>query len=291
MATYKNYMRRNHKGGIRMLNVLGWLLMFLLLGCGSSEHSDPSSSNFALTGMIEHIGTSTSYDSDGYDLAVYRPAESREGDLLILALHRTDDYLPLYVDGWTRIAECYKRNNNYDCSTEADCISWYNEYFCSDFGGHYGHDLAQAIFHRTVQANEPEWYWFDLNPYYLGHPGWAVLTALRGADNDNPLRHWAHTGCDGIADSLFPSVYGRKDDMVLLSMSFDDAVAQDRFRAPDGTNTLGYVSRSDEAGFLYGGTLTSTGWTGTMKTHGDGGPSCKDALISLTIKPKRILCF
>lgn len=73
--------------------------------------------------------------------------------------------------------------------------------------------------------------------------------------------------------------------MVLLSQSFDDAVSQSKFGAPSGTSTFGYVSRSDEAGFLFGGTLRSTGETGKMKTIGDGASSCKDALVSLTIKP------
>ena len=118
-----------------------------------------------------------------------------------------------------------------------------------------------------------------------GHPGWAILIALRGAATTDPVRAWSHEGCDDHSDSMFPSVYGEAGDMVLLSQSFDDAIGESKFGAPDDMTTLGYVSQSDEAGFLFGGILTETGDTGPMKTHGEGGPKCKDALVSLTIAP------
>lgn len=72
--------------------------------------------------------------------------------------------------------------------------------------------------------------------------------------------------------------------MLLLSQSFDDAVSQSKFGAPSGLSTFGYVSNSDEAGFLYGGTLGEDGETGQLKTRGDGASSCKDALVAVTIK-------
>ena len=239
-------------------------------------------------GDITHIGTTEVWDSNGQNVTIARPSGSKAGDLLVLVLHRTDDDLPLYVDGWTRVAECYKRDNGYDCSTEEDCIDWANSEFCDDFGGHGGHDLAQAVFYRAAGPNEPSSYQFDLNMDSSGHPGWAILTALRGADTIDPVRDWSYKGNDGNPDSVFPSVYGKAGDMVLLSQSFDDAVAQSKFQAPTGTSTFGYVSNSDEAGFLFGGTLVSTGDTGTMKTHGDGASENKDALVSLTIKPGSI---
>ena len=98
------------------------------------------------------------------------------------------------------------------------------------------------------------------------------------------MRDWANEGCDGDEDSLFPSVHGEAGDLLLLSQSYDDAIAQAKFGAPSGTESFGYVSDSDEAGFLFGGTLASSGDTGVMRTQGDGGSSCKDALVSLTIK-------
>ncbi len=247
------------------------------------EYGEPAEPS----GEILHVGTTEDYSSSGR-IEIARPSGSREGDLLILALHRTDDDLPLYVSGWTRLAECYKRDNGYDCSTEPECRDWHTDEFCADFGrGGNGHDLAQSIFYRVVGASEPSTYRTNLNyDGGSGAPGWAILTALRGADTRNPLRDWAHEGCDGDPDSIFPAVDGEAGDMLLLSMSFDDAVAQSKFGAPSGMETLGYVSRSDEAGFLYGAILTTSGSTGRVETRGEGGSGCKDALVSLTIRSR-----
>jgi len=74
--------------------------------------------------------------------------------------------------------------------------------------------------------------------------------------------------------------------MVMLSQSFDDAIAQANFLPPPGTSDFGYVSQSDEAGFLFGGLVELGGETGEMATGGPGGPNCKDALVSLTIRPQ-----
>ena len=237
---------------------------------------------------ITHMGTAETYDSDGQDVRVERPAASAEGDVLILVLHRTDDDLPLFVDGWTRVAECFKGDNAHDCGTEATCTAWHDDAsFCADFGpSGNGHDLAQSVFYRVVGAGEPSGYTFDMNLDGSGPPGWAILIALRGAATTDPVRDWAGVGCDGDANSVFPSVYGETGDMVLLSQSFDDAIAAENFTAPPGTELLGYVSESDEAGFLFGGVLSATGETGPLETGGPGGPGCKDALVSLTVVPR-----
>jgi hypothetical protein len=100
------------------------------------------------------------------------------------------------------------------------------------------------------------------------------------------VRATANKGCDNDKDSMFPSVDGRKGDMLLLSQSFDDAIGRDKFGAPNGMSTFGYVSNSDEAGFLFGGILTQDGPTGVRRTNGDGASECKDALVSITIKPQ-----
>ncbi len=235
---------------------------------------------------ITHVATTVVHDMDGQGLVIDHPPGSAAGDLLILVLHRTDDDLPLFVDGWTRVAECFKTGNPSDCATEADCTVWHNPKFCQTFGPKgAGHDLAQSVFYRTAGPNEPSSHTFDLNIDSTGHPGWAVLTALRGAATTDPVRDWSGVGCDGDSASVFPSVNGEAGDMVLLSQSYDDAIAQTNFGPPAGTTTFGYVSQSDEAGFLFGGVLTSTGQTGTMKTVGPGSFACKDALVSLTVKP------
>ena len=236
---------------------------------------------------ITVVGTTSTWDSNGSGVTIDRPAGSRAGDLMVLVLHRTDDDLPLNVRGWNRVAECLKRDNGYDCVTADDCERWTDDSYCAWFGdrGREARDLAQAIFYRVVGASEPRSYTFEIERTSGGHPGWIVLTALRGADTRDPVRGWEAVGCDGDERSVFPSVYGERGDMLLLSQSFDDAIAESRFQAPPGTSLLGYVSRSDEAGFLFGGILSRSGETGRMTTRGAGGSGCKDALVSLTIRP------
>jgi len=250
-----------------------------------------------------YLGSTRVYDPNGQNLLINRPHQSRAGDLLVLVLHRTDDVLPLVVPGWERAAECYKQDNGFDCATATDCDTWFSDgRFCRSFGDKGGgRDLAQVVLYRFVAYNEPWSYEFDLNRDTSGHPGWAILAAIRGADLSNPIRDWSHRGCDRTTASEFPSVYGETGDLVLLSQSFDDPASADAFLAPIGTELLGYVTgerdyvsaydhntplHNDETGFLFGGTLDRTGHTGPMRTEGPGGPKCKDALVSLTIRPQ-----
>lgn len=238
------------------------------------------------TGSITHIGTTQVWDGDGQGVRIARPSNTRAGDLLVLVLHRTDDVLPFAVSGWTRRAECYKEDNGYQCLQVSDCTSVSGN-FCTRFSGRYtGRDLAQVVFTRTASASEPSSYSFNLNQDSSGHPGWAILSALRGANTSSPVRATANRGCDGSDDSVFPSVDGRKGDALLLSQSFDDAVSKDRFGAPNGMSTFGYVSNSDEAGFLFGGSVSTDGPTGVRQTTGSGASGCKDALVSLTVRPQ-----
>lgn len=238
------------------------------------------------TGTISHIGTTQIWDADGQGVKIAKPANTKAGDLMVLVLHRTDDMLPYSVNGWTRRAECYKEDNGYQCLNIADCSSSSGG-FCTRFQSKYnGRDLAQVVFTRTASSTEPSSYSFNLNQDSSGHPGWAILTTLRGANTSSPVRATANKGCDNDKDSMFPSVDGRKGDMLLLSQSFDDAIGRDKFGAPNGMSTFGYVSNSDEAGFLFGGILTQDGPTGVRRTNGDGASECKDALVSITIKPQ-----
>jgi hypothetical protein len=235
---------------------------------------------------ISHIGTTQVWDSDGQGVKVAKPANTRAGDLMVLVLHRTDDVLPFAVSGWTRRAECYKEDNGFQCLKVVDCTTTSGS-FCTRFQSQFtGRDLAQVVFTRTAGSTEPASYSFNMNQDSSGHPGWAILTTLRGANNSSPVRATANKGCDGDDDSLFPSVDGRKGDMLLLSQSFDDAVSKDKFGAPNGMATFGYVANSDESGFLFGGILTADGATGVRRTNGSGASACKDALVSVTIKPQ-----
>jgi hypothetical protein len=238
------------------------------------------------TGSISHIGTTQVWDADGQGVTIAKPSNTKAGDLLVLILHRTDDMLPYAVSGWTRRAECYKEDNGYQCLNVPDCSSSSGG-FCTRFQNKYnGRDLAQVVFTRAAGSSEPSSYAFNLNQDSTGHPGWAILSALRGANTSEPVRAWANKGCDGDADSLFPSVDGRKGDMLLLSQSFDDKVSKETFGAPSGMQTFGYVANSDESGFLYGAILTADGPTGVRRTNGPGASGCKDALVAFTIKPQ-----
>lgn len=236
---------------------------------------------------ISHIGTTQIWDSDGQGLKIAKPSNTKAGDLMVLVLHRTDSTLPFQVNGWTRRAECYKEDNGYQCLTIADCTTFSGDY-CTRFQNKYrGLDLAQVVFTRTASSSEPSSYSFNMTKEgYNAHPGWAILTTLRGANTSSPVRAWANKGCDGDVDSLFPSVDGRKGDMLLLSQSFDDRVSKETFGAPNGMATFGYIANSDESGFLFGSVLTDDGPTGVRRTNGPGASSCKDALVSLTIKPQ-----
>jgi hypothetical protein len=171
----------------------------------------------------------------------------------VLVLHRTDSTLPFEVSGWTRRAECYKEDNGYQCLNVSDCTSRFWRLLHKFQNKYRGLDLAQVVFTRTASASEPSSYSFSMTKDgYIAHPGWAILTTLRGANTSAPVRAWANKGCDGDNDSLFPSVDGRKGDMLLLSQSFDDFVSKGTFTAPNGMSTFGYVANSDESGFLFG---------------------------------------
>lgn len=273
----KGYMYRPRNGYANYEELLGHLKNF-------QRQLQENANAGTGTGSIQHIGTTKVWDSNGQGVTVSRPSGTRSGDLMVLVLHRTDDHLPFAVSGWNRAAECYKEDNGYQCLNVSDCTSRSGN-FCDRFKDKYrGRDLAQVVFYKRAGSSEPSSYSFNMNKDSSGHPGWAILTTLRGANTSDPIRDTANRGCDNNADSLFPSVYGKKGDMLLLSQSFDDAVSQSKFGAPSGMSTFGYVSNSDEAGFLYGAVLDRDGETGERKTSGEGASSCKDALVSVTIK-------
>ena len=70
---------------------------------------------FAITATssaaITEIGTESVWNKDGRGVKITTPRNTKSGDLMILAIHRTDYYLPLKLSGWDRVAECYKTNN------------------------------------------------------------------------------------------------------------------------------------------------------------------------------------
>lgn len=102
----------------------------------SATHGDGSGDSAGGSGLIQHIGTTEVWDRNGQGVQIDRPSGTRSGDLMVLVLHRTDDYLPFEVSGWQRGAECYKEDNGYQCLTVPDCTSK-SVSFCNRFQGKY----------------------------------------------------------------------------------------------------------------------------------------------------------
>merc|ERR1712194_967675 len=223
------------------------------------------------------------------ELKIYLPDRTRRGDTLFLFLSRTDGLLPLSIQGWKRGAECFKSSNRQaECLTEAHCIKRNGSgRYCLKFRnrkmGGTGKDLGTVIFHKKVTSNEP-------GCLELTLPGttttWAILTAIPSVNEEKPIYSFAGTSCDVAWESVFPSVKGRAGDVLLLSQSFDDTAEPSDFRAPASMATLGSTRSFDEAGFLFGKRLESGGNTGKQTTRGDGGPKCKDALLSIVVNRK-----
>lgn len=226
-------------------------------------------------------GTTSAYHPRG-DINITRPGQSETDDLLFLFLSRTDEALPVKLNGWTAVASCLKKHNNVNrCETIDNCRS---EFLWRGYC-YSGADLGTVVYFRKITDYEPSYYHMNITAYY-GRPAWAILTAVKNADisSENPVRSVATTSCDKSDSSIFPSVYGKEGDLLLLSMAFDDYASMQEFQAPTGTTMEKYVSGHDEAGFLYSKELNSVGETGVRVTRGSGNDYCKDVLISLVVR-------
>ncbi|PIR37740.1 MAG: hypothetical protein COV35_08180 [Alphaproteobacteria bacterium CG11_big_fil_rev_8_21_14_0_20_39_49] len=231
---------------------------------GSSGGGSGSGSN------IQHIGTNVKYDKG--DISIKAHSNTRQGDLLLLFVHRTDGpVLKNSFNGWKFLVKCEKHPTNFN----------QNDTHCDHNGTNT--DLGQTIFWRKADFSGEKTYNIDMSG---SKPTWAMITTLRNADTNNPMRDSETLGCDRTNKSKFPSVNANKGDLLVMSQSFDDKVSKDKFGAPSGATTRGYVAGSDEAGFLYTKPITKDGSTGSQTTTGSGASSCKDGLISLIIRDK-----
>lgn len=246
-------------------------------------------------------------------ITIRAPPDTEVGDTLFLFLSRTDDFLPIKMSQWKRGAECFKTNNaQVKCFKASDCILVDGNY-CTKFrevSGYEGNgrDLATVLFYLKVSVNTPDSWSVTLRGT---HPTWAIITAIPNVNDEVPINQAlgvGRTSCDKVAGSMFPSVYGVKDDVLLLAQAFDDNTDSSRFTSPVGTSRLGWIRSSDEvrlfllmhshqvelltetlskislkAGFLFGKVLTRTGQTGELITGGLGGAECKDALLSVVV--------
>lgn len=204
---------------------------------------------------ISHIGTTRAYvfGDDVYRAKIKVPQGTKYGDLLLLVLHRTDDYLPMGMGGgWTRAAECFKTRNSYDCSTYKDCERCVTDrrtknVFCESFKRNgqlgkrtngRGRDLAQVIFYKAagkaeLRGSKSIEINFSPEPERT-KPAWMFLSAFRGADTKDPIRDWSGTGNDGSGHSVFPSISGRRGDLLVLSQNCDGEVREKTFLPPKG---------------------------------------------------------
>lgn len=149
---------------------------------------------------------------------------------------RTDGLLPLKIDRWSRTAECFKNKNRQGSCLKADNCAKRDGSFCWC-------DLGTVVFHRKVAAEDPGCWEIEIPG---GSATWAIVTAISDVNDGNPIIDTAGESCDVDWNSVFPRVYGRKDDILLLSQSFDDSTQKNNFLPPDGTMLLGWTRSYDE---------------------------------------------
>jgi hypothetical protein len=169
--------------------------------------------------------------------------------------------MSIRLDGWKIGASCFKTNNNQPkCLLASDCIMRDDKdclKFLGDGVSGGGYDLGTVVFHRTVTLD-------DLTSGTLrtsvqgrdDRRTWAIVTAITNVNQLKPIRWFAGTSCDEQSDSVFPSVYGEENDVLLLSQSFDDTAMKNDFMPPDGTSLLGWTISRDEVRLISFVTLT-----------------------------------
>ena len=148
---------------------------------------------------------------------------------------------------WTRGAECFKTRNRQDaCFRAGHCVERDGPY-CLNFkrGDEEGpgRDLGTVLFHRTVTADDPGCWDIDLPG---GSTTWAIITSVTNVNKEKPILRASGRSCDVEWESAFPSVYGEKEDVLLLSQCFDDTALKSDFLPPQGTDLLGWTNSYDE---------------------------------------------
>lgn len=162
-------------------------------------------------------------------------------DLISLFISSSGGNLPLQLDKWNRGAECFKAHNKQkDCFRASDCVQ-NDGPFCTRFrhgdmdGG--GNDLGTVMFYKRATNDNPSCWKVDLK----GGTTWAVVTAITNVNEHDPIRDVSGESCDKSSNSVFPSVRGEENDVLLMSSSFDDPASANMFRPPSGASTLGYI--------------------------------------------------
>jgi len=157
-------------------------------------------------------------------------------------------HLPLQLDKWTRGAECFKSHNKQqECFRASHCVERDGP-FCVRFRSGGGNDLGTVMFYQRVTKDDPGCWDVDLQ----GGSTWAVVTAITNVNERDPIRDVSGESCDKSSDSVFPSVLGKENDVLLMSSSFDDPVSVNSFTPPSGASTLGYIRVRGDVSIIVG---------------------------------------
>jgi len=209
---------------------------------------------------------------NGRTITITSPSTNSD-HMLFLWVMRSDGRTPLFLEGWTRAAECLKGYNRQpECYTADNCVHWStsNPDYCGAWvDGDTGADLTNVLFYRRADPSRPS---YTINADINYSPLWAILVAIDGSfiDMDDPIRSTAGRSMDGVPQSIFPSVYAEANDILLLAASHDTMLPEIKFQAPEGTVTRAHVTGPDETGFVYAGKVLTTGDTGERITPGTG---------------------
>ena len=107
-------------------------------------------------------------------------------------------------------------------------------------------DLGTVVFHRKVTADDPGCWEIEIAG---GTTTWAIVTSISDVNEGNPILSSAGESCDVNWNSVFPRVFGKQGDILLLSQSFDDSANKNSFQPPTGTMLLGWTRSYDEVRF------------------------------------------
>lgn len=130
-----------------------------------------------------------------------------------------------------RAAHCIERDGPY-------CL----QFLQGDEVGN-GQDLSTVVFYRQVTEEDSCEWTVDLPGRAMA---WALVTAIPDVNQTEPILRVSGTSCDVEWESVFPSVYGEENDILLLSQSFDDRALKNDFMPPAGTDLLNWTNSKDE---------------------------------------------
>jgi hypothetical protein len=209
-----------------------------------------------LTDWYHGSTTTITRKRDNGTIALLVPPDAKVDDHLFLFLSRTDDYLPLQLDQWTSVAQCFKSSNEQAvCLTASDCTKQEDDY-CKTFTKGRGRDLGTAVYFHKLTPNDRNDdgvvnnMWRNWTIDIRGNnTAWAIINAIAGVNEKQPVLTTAGTSCDKEPGSVFPSVNGKVNDILLLSQSFDDTANIEHFLPPEGTMLLDWIKGDDEVSF------------------------------------------